>query len=42
MTLPTAEEVAQHVLTLADPALTETGKLFEARAGRFLEFRKPV
>ncbi len=41
-TLPTAEDVAQHILTLADPALTETGKLFDARSGAFLDFQKPA
>ncbi|MFC5069148.1 SDR family NAD(P)-dependent oxidoreductase [Flaviflagellibacter deserti] len=41
-TLPTAEGVAQHILTLADPALMETGKLFDARLGTFLDFQKPA
>jgi NAD(P)-dependent dehydrogenase (short-subunit alcohol dehydrogenase family) len=41
MTLPTAEEVAAHILKLADPNLQETGLIYEAREKRFLAFRRP-
>jgi NAD(P)-dependent dehydrogenase (short-subunit alcohol dehydrogenase family) len=41
MTLPSAEEVAAHILKLADPALQETGLIYEARQKRFLAFRRP-
>jgi NAD(P)-dependent dehydrogenase (short-subunit alcohol dehydrogenase family) len=39
--LPTAESVAEKLLTLANPALTETGKLFSVREGRFLDYQLP-
>jgi hypothetical protein len=38
MTLPTAEEVAEKVLPLCLPSFTETGKLYDYRAGKFLQF----
>jgi NAD(P)-dependent dehydrogenase (short-subunit alcohol dehydrogenase family) len=41
-TLPVPDEIARHVLTLADPDLTETGKIYEARSGRFLAFQNPA
>jgi NAD(P)-dependent dehydrogenase (short-subunit alcohol dehydrogenase family) len=41
-TLPSPESVAEKLLALASPALTETGKLFVAREGRFLDFQLPV
>lgn len=41
MTLPHASEIAAAILPLAMPALTETGKLFDARAGRFLDYHPP-
>ena len=41
-TLPAAEEIAKHLLALADPALQETGKIYEARSGRFLSFQPPA
>jgi NAD(P)-dependent dehydrogenase (short-subunit alcohol dehydrogenase family) len=41
-TLPSPEEVAQHLLKLADPALTETGMIFDAKSARFLSFQRPV
>ena len=42
MTLPSAEDIAQHLLKLADPALAESGKIYEARSGRFLSFQLPA
>lgn len=41
-TLPSPESVAEKLLALASPALTETGKLFTVREGRFLEFQLPA
>jgi hypothetical protein len=41
MTLPTPEEVADKIVPLCTPACTESGKLYDFRAGRFLEFRPP-
>ncbi len=41
-TLPTAESVAEKLLALASPALTETGKLFLARDGCFLDYQLPA
>jgi NAD(P)-dependent dehydrogenase (short-subunit alcohol dehydrogenase family) len=41
LTLPSADEIAAHVLKLADPKLQETGMLYEARAQRFLNFKRP-
>lgn len=40
-TLPSAEEIAPDILKLADPALTETGQLYESREQRFTTFRRP-
>jgi NAD(P)-dependent dehydrogenase (short-subunit alcohol dehydrogenase family) len=40
--LPTAESVAEKLLALASPALTETGKLFLAREERFLGYQLPA
>lgn len=41
-TLPTPAQVAAGIIPLADPALTETGMLFDVRNGGFLVYRKPV
>ncbi len=41
MTLPSAADIAAHILKLADPKLQETGLLYEARQQRFLAFRRP-
>ncbi len=41
-TLPTPEEIGAHVLTLVDPALQETGMLYDARQARFLAFQRPA
>jgi NAD(P)-dependent dehydrogenase (short-subunit alcohol dehydrogenase family) len=40
-TIPSAESVAEKLLALASPAISETGKLFVAREGRFLDFQLP-
>jgi len=40
--LPTAEEVAKAIVPLCLPSCTENGKLYDYRAGKFLEFRAPV
>jgi NAD(P)-dependent dehydrogenase (short-subunit alcohol dehydrogenase family) len=42
MTLPTPEEVAKSIVPLCLPSCTETGKLYDFRAGKFLEFRPPA
>jgi NAD(P)-dependent dehydrogenase (short-subunit alcohol dehydrogenase family) len=42
MTLPTPEEIAAHVMKLVDPALSETGMLYDAKPARFLSFQRPV
>ena len=41
MTLPTPEAVAEKILALCLPGCTETGKLFDFRAGKFLGFPEP-
>jgi NAD(P)-dependent dehydrogenase (short-subunit alcohol dehydrogenase family) len=41
-TLPSASEVAAKIVPLASPELTETGKLFEVRKGRFKEYVPPA
>jgi hypothetical protein len=41
-TLPSAAEVAAKIVPLASPALTETGKLFEVREGRFKDHVLPA
>ncbi len=42
MTLPTPEDVAKAVVTLCMPDCMESGKIYDFRAGRFLEFRSPA
>jgi NAD(P)-dependent dehydrogenase (short-subunit alcohol dehydrogenase family) len=42
MSLPTAEEVAETLLPLCLPDFKETGKLYDYRAGKFLEFVQPA
>ncbi|MGH6682347.1 MAG: SDR family NAD(P)-dependent oxidoreductase, partial [Pseudolabrys sp.] len=41
-TLPTPDEVAETIIPLCLPSCTETGKLYDFRAGKFLEFRAPA
>lgn len=40
-TLPHPREVAEKIVKLADPALKETGMLFDVRQDRFLAYREP-
>jgi NAD(P)-dependent dehydrogenase (short-subunit alcohol dehydrogenase family) len=42
MTLPTAELVAERILDLCLPGLSETGRLYDFRAGKFLDFLEPA
>jgi NAD(P)-dependent dehydrogenase (short-subunit alcohol dehydrogenase family) len=42
MTLPTPEEVAEKILPLCLPNFSETGKLYDYRAGRLLQFLQPA
>jgi len=42
MTLPTPEEIAAHIVKLVDPALSETGMLYDAKSAQFLSFQRPV
>ncbi len=41
-TLPTADEVAQTIVRLCLPSFSETGKLYDYRAGKLLEFLQPA
>ena len=41
-TLPTPDEVAKTVVPLCLPSCQETGKLYDFRSGKFLEFRPPA
>jgi NAD(P)-dependent dehydrogenase (short-subunit alcohol dehydrogenase family) len=41
MTLPTSDEVAEKIIELCLPSVTETGKLYDYRAGRLLDFIEP-
>ncbi len=40
-TLPTPQSVAEKIVRLADPALDVTGKLFDVRKDRFLDYHLP-
>ncbi len=40
-TLPTPEQVAEAIIPLCLPELQETGKLYDYRAGRLMEFHPP-
>ena len=42
MTLQTPEELAPHIVTMCAPEWTETGKIFDFRAGKTLAFRAPA
>jgi len=42
MTLPTPEQVAEKILDLCLPSFAETGKLYDFRAGKLLEFLQPA
>jgi NAD(P)-dependent dehydrogenase (short-subunit alcohol dehydrogenase family) len=41
-TLPTPEQVAKPIVPLCLPACTESGKIYNFREGRFLEYRPPA
>ena len=42
MTLPTPEEVAEKIVDLCLSSFSETGKLYDYRAGRLLQFAQPA
>ena len=42
MTLPTPEAVAEKILPLCLPSCGDTGKLYDFRAGKFLQFMSPA
>ena len=42
MTLPMPEDVAKSIVPLCLPDCVETGKIYEFRTGKFLEFRAPA
>jgi NAD(P)-dependent dehydrogenase (short-subunit alcohol dehydrogenase family) len=42
LTLPTPEDVAEKILDLCLPDFAETGKLYDFRAGKLLEFLQPA
>jgi NAD(P)-dependent dehydrogenase (short-subunit alcohol dehydrogenase family) len=42
MTLPTPEEVAEKIVDLCLPSVSESGKLYEFRAGKLLDFMAPA
>jgi NAD(P)-dependent dehydrogenase (short-subunit alcohol dehydrogenase family) len=42
MTLPTPEQVSEKILELCLPSFSETGKLYDFRAGKLLEFLQPA
>jgi NAD(P)-dependent dehydrogenase (short-subunit alcohol dehydrogenase family) len=42
MTLPTPEQVAEKIVDLCLPSFSETGKLYDYRAGKLLDFKDPA
>jgi NAD(P)-dependent dehydrogenase (short-subunit alcohol dehydrogenase family) len=42
MTLPTPQDVAETIVPLRLPSCSQTGKLYDFRAGKFLEFAQPA
>jgi hypothetical protein len=42
MTLPTPDDVAAKILDLCLPGFGETGKLYDFRAGKLLDFTDPA
>ena len=42
MTLPTPDEVAEKILGLCLPDCSDTGRLYDFRAGKLLEFIEPA
>jgi hypothetical protein len=42
LTLPTPEDVAEKIVGLCLPGFGETGKLYEFRSGKLLQFAPPA
>jgi NAD(P)-dependent dehydrogenase (short-subunit alcohol dehydrogenase family) len=42
MTLPTPEQVAEKIVELCLPSFSETGKLYDFRTGKLLDFKDPA
>jgi NAD(P)-dependent dehydrogenase (short-subunit alcohol dehydrogenase family) len=42
MSLPTPEQIAEKILGLCLPGFSESGKLYDFRAGKLLDFRQPA
>jgi NAD(P)-dependent dehydrogenase (short-subunit alcohol dehydrogenase family) len=42
MTLKTPEEVADSIVALCLPSMTDTGRLYDVRSGRMLDYRPPA
>jgi hypothetical protein len=42
MTLPAPQDVAEKILELCLPSFAETGRLYDFRAGKLLEFVPPA
>ena len=42
MTLPSVEDVAEKIVTLALPSVTDTGKLFDFPSGKLFSYRRPI
>jgi hypothetical protein len=42
MTLPTPAEVAEQIIGLCLPGFAQTGKLYEFRSGKLLQFMPPA
>lgn len=40
-TLPHPSETAEHIMRLVGPELTETGKIYQRKTGRFVSYRMP-
>ena len=40
-TLPHPSQTATHIMRLVDPALTETGRIYQVKSGRFVSHRLP-
>jgi NAD(P)-dependent dehydrogenase (short-subunit alcohol dehydrogenase family) len=42
MTLPSVEDIAEKIVALALPSVTETGKLYDFRAGKLFSYKPPT
>jgi len=42
MTLPPVEDVAEKIVALTLPNMTETGKLYDFRVGKLISYRQPI